>query len=343
VGPPFQYHYPPLRRTLADVNNLPDWPQAAQLAANLWRAGGEAPVDGVISFTPGFMRRLLSVMGPVKVPAFDETVTAETVIERLDYYTHQATSPPGTNRKDFVAALAETVMRTLLDAPASQWKPLGRAMGQAFDAREAMAWVTDPQVAATLAERRWDGAFPAAGPGDFFFNSEFAYLSKNGRGIRRQYDHRVELRPDGGARITTTVTITNTEPPNPFGNASSLAYLTIYGPEGAILDDAASDPFGFPEPTLAGHPATGWFRAATPSGGQTTLKVVWDVPRVTRRLADGTWEYTLRWINLPDHTGDEVNLAVVLPPGWRWKGAAPPARLSLDQEIREAWRLSSGR
>lgn len=41
--------------------------------------------------------------------------------------------------------------------------------------------------------------------------------------------------------------------------------------------------------------------------------------------------------------GLSANLAVVLPPGWRWKGAAPPARLSLDQEIRGAWRLSSRR
>lgn len=341
VGPPFQYHDPPLRRTLADVNNLPDWPQAAQLAANLWRAGGEAPVDGVISFTPGFMGAVLSVVGPVAVPAYDETVTAENLDQRLNFYTHQAKPPPGTGRKDFVAVLAETVMRKLLDAPASQWEPLGRAMGQAFDAREAMAWSTDPLVASTLAERGWDGAFPVHA-GDFFYNSEFAYLSKNGRGIRRAYDHRVELKPDGGARITTKLTLTNTEPPDPFGNASSLAYLTIYGPEGAVLDQGASDPFGFHEPTLAGHPATGWFRAATPAGGQTTLTVVWDVPRVARQRPDGAWEYALRWMNAPDHTGDMVNLAFRLPPGWKWKGAPPPAQLSLDREITGTWLLASG-
>ncbi len=340
VGPPYQYHDPPLRRTLANVNTGPGWPQAAELAASLWRAGGEAPVDGVISFMPGFMGRILAVVGPVTVPSYDETVTAENINERLDFYTHQVKGQA--DRKDFVAAVAELVMRKLLDAPASQWEPLGRAIGQAFDAREAVAWSTDPMVASVLAERRWDGSFPAHA-GDFFFNSEFEYAAKNGRGIRRVYDHDVVLRTDGSARVTTRLTVTNTEPPNAFGNASTLAYLTIYGPEGAVLDVGASDPFAFKEPVAAGHPATGWFKAAAPSGGQTTLTVVWDVPKLVRQLNDGTWEYSLRWRNLPDHTGDVVNLRVELPPSWRWQGGPPPAQFPLDTEMIGSWRIKSGK
>lgn len=340
VGSPFRYHNPPLRRTLGNVNSTPDWPQVAQLAARLWQAGGEAPVDGVISFTPAFLGRVLSVVGPVTVASYGETVTAANLNERLDLYTQETTPPPGADRKDFVAALAETVMRRLLDAPARQWEPLGRAMGKAFSAREALAWSSDPQVATALAERGWDGAFPAH-DGDFFYNSEFQYAAKNGRGIRRVYDHTVALGADGAARVTTTITITNTEAPGP-ANASTLAYLTIYGPEGGVLDQAASDPFSFREPPLAGHPAAGWFRAAPPAGGQTTLKVVWDVPALARQQRDGSWEYSLRWMGLPDHTGDVVNLRVELPATWRWKGAAPPGQFSLDRDMRGTWPLVAG-
>lgn len=339
VGPPYQYHDPPLRRTLANVNTGPGWPQAAELAASLWRAGGEEPVDGVISFMPGFMARILTVVGPITIPSYDETVTAENIDARLDFYTHQVKGQA--DRKDFVAAVAEVVMRKLLDAPASQWEPLGRAMGQAFDAREAMAWSTTPEVASVLRERNWDGAFPAQA-GDFFFNSEFEYAAKNGRGIRRIYDHDVVLRPDGSARVTTHLTVTNTEPPNSFGNASTLAYLTIYGPEGAALDAGGSDPFSFKEPVAAGHPGTGWFKAAAPSGGQTMLTVVWDVANLAHQLDDGTWAYSLRWRNLPDHAGDVVNLRVHLPPSWRWRGPPPPAQFSLDTEMIGSWRIRSG-
>lgn len=340
VGSPYRYHDPPLRRTIANANTGPDWPQAAQLAANLWKAGGEAPVDGVISFTPALMARILSVVGPVAVPSYNEIVTAENIIERLDYYTHIA-DPLDPNRKDFVAVVAEIVLRKLFDAPASQWEPLGRVVGQAFEAREALAWSTDPQVASVLAERRWDGAF-VGHPGDFYFNSEFEYAAKNGRGIRRVYDHRVAVNPDGSARVTTRLTVTNTQPYGRYTNLTTLGYLTIYGPKGAVLDQAASDPFGFKEPAMAGHPAMGWFRAAAPSGGQTTLTVVWDVPGLVKEMRDGSWEYSLRWRNLPDHTGDLVNLSVELPPSWKWSGDPPPTQFSLDREMIGAWRLASG-
>ncbi len=339
VGPPYQYHDPPLRRTIANVNTGPHWPHAAQLAANLWRAGGEEPVDGVISFTPALMGRILKVVGPVAVPTYGETVTAENINERLDHYTHRRALDG--DRKDFVAVVAELVLRKLLDAPASQWEPLGSAVGKAFDAREALAWSTSPEVADVLAERGWNGEFPPHA-GDFFFNSEFEYAAKNGRGIRRVYDHHVAVSDDGGARITTRLTVTNTLPPDSFGNASTLAYMTIYGPEGGVLDRAASDPFPFKEPTLAGHPASGWFKAAAPAGGQDTLTVTWDVPSLVKDLGDGRWEYSLRWRNLPDHTGDVVNLRVDLPASWSWSGSPPPAQFSLDQEMTGSWHLASG-
>jgi hypothetical protein len=213
-------------------------------------------------------------------------------------------------------------------------------MGQAFDAREALAWSTDPQVASTLAERRWDGAFPSS-RGDFFFNSEFAYVSKNGRGIRRTYDHDVVLRADGSGRVTTTLTVTNTLPPSPL-NLSTLAYLTLYGPEGGVFDQAASDGLSFKEPDLAGHRAVGWYRAAAPGGGQATLKVTWDVPGLAQKVGNRAWEYSLLWRHLPDHKGDVVNLSFELPVSWAWKGEPPPSQFSLDQEFRGTWRLASG-
>ena len=341
AGSPFRLRNPPLPRSLANVNSGPDWPEAARLAAQLWERGGEAPVDGVVSFTPAFLGRILSVTGPVTIPAYGETVTAANLNERLDFQTHHAPPPQGARPKDFVAIVAETVMQRLLEAPSSQWEQLSAAMGQAFDAREAVAWSKDAQVADALAARKWDGAFPAFN-GDFFFNSEFAYASKNGRGIRRTYDHHVGLRPDGSAQVVTRMTITNTEPRQRAFNESTLAYHTIYGSEGAVLDQGASDPFGFPEPAVAGHPAAGWFKAARPDGGQDTLTVVWNVPNLVRWVKDGTWQYALKWLHQPDHTGDVVKLIVDLPAGWRWAGDAPPAQFSLDQDFEGRWMIAAG-
>ena len=140
----------------------------------------------------------------------------------------------------------------------------------------------------------------------------------------KTYDHHVALRPDGGARVTTDITITSTEPPD-TSNASSLAYITIYGPDGATLDQAASDAFGFLELSLAGHPATGWFKAAAPAGGQVTLKVVWDVPRLLERQDDGAFSTSAMHTTPSARTVPEALLSAALA---RAAAMTPSAYLS---------------
>lgn len=329
AGSPFPYIFPPLRQTLANVNSVPDWPRVAQAATEMWRLGGEEPVDGVLSFSTGFLVRLLAVIGPTPIDSYGETVTADNVIQRIDFYVGQ----PVPNRKDFVAAVAEVLLRRLLDAPASTWQPLGTALGQGFGAREVLAWSKDEAVTRTLVERGWDGGLPS-GPGDFFFDSHFAFATKNGRGINRDYDHDVTVHADGSAVVTTTITIKDTQPVTRL-NTDTLGYITVYGPQGAALDDS-SDPGALLEPSVAGHPAAAWFRAA-PALGETTLKVAWKVPKLLERNRDGTWTYSLRWRRIPDHSGDVLHTRVHLPAGWRWTGSPPPETFPLTKDLTGAW------
>jgi hypothetical protein len=339
VVPPEQrssaFRFDPAPQSLANVNATPDFPTAARLAASLWERGGERPVDGVITVLPEFLAKVLRALGPVLVPSYGETVTADNVIERFDFYTRQAEQNELTltERKQFVAELAEVVTQRVLEAPASQWDPLARAIGEAFDARAAMAWSQDADVAQALAAEAWDGTFPAT-VGDFFYNAELAYASKNGRALKRTFDHRVVLRPDGSGEVTTKMTLANTEPARVL-NPSSLSYITFYGPTGAVLDPKSDKPDGA-EPAVAGHPAAAWYRAAPPLG-ETTVTVVWQVPSLARKLADGSWEYGLWWMGLPDHSGDVLNLQVELPPGFRWSGPAPPARTELTEDLIGIW------
>ena len=210
-------------QTLANVNTSPDWPQAAALAAKLWERGGEAPVQGVVSFTPAFLGRVLQVLGPVRVEEqYNETISAANVVERLDYWTHQVTAPRGESRKDFVSALALQVMTKLFNAPASKWDQLAESFGKSMGAREAMAWSTDAEVARVLGSRGWDGSMPAT-VGDFVYPSEFEYSAKNGRQLRRTYDHHVAIKPDGSARITTKVTVSTPERKRPFGTRRAVS------------------------------------------------------------------------------------------------------------------------
>lgn len=337
---PLRLDSPPQSQTLANVNATADFSAAGQLAATLWQRGGEQPIDGVISMTPAMMARVVGVLGPVRVPGYGETVTAANLLDRVDYHTHLEAARPGQpgGRKAFLIELAHIVVQHVLDAPASRWDRLARAIGRGLDAREAMAWSNRPVMQQALVARAWDGTLPNV-PGDFFYEGEFEYLAKNGRGLHRTFDHSVVLHADGSARVTTKVTIANTEPPNTGGhlNIDSLSFVTVYGPNGAALD-AASDPPDAAAPALAGHPAASWFEAADPLSS-TTFTVVWNVPHLLLPATGGTSEYRLRFMRLPAHDGDLLRLHVTLPSGWKWENGVPPAETRLDRDLTGAWRL----
>ena len=229
-------------------------------------------------------------------------------------------------------------MAKLVTVSASQWGAMAAALSQAFSSRQLMVWSRDHAVESTLARRGWDGALPAT-QGDFFANGEFEYASKNGRGIKRTIDDQVVIRTDGSARITTTITYTNTQPPGPANGASSFFYVTLYGPAGAKVDESVSDPTASREPTIARHPATGWF-VAVPPDETSTLKVTWDAPAVASHNADGSWTYRLRWLHVVDNTGDVLDLHVQLPGGARWQGAAPPTTTPLVHDLNGTWRYN---
>jgi hypothetical protein len=334
----FKINDPPVHQTFANVNATADWPTAARLATRMWRAGGERPVNGVASVTPEFLARVLGVLGSVKVPGYPDRITASNVIERLDYYTHVEAAAPGTNRKHFLVALARVVMIELLDAPASKWDALGREVAAAFDAREAMAWSESSIVESALIDRRWDGTLPVSA-GDFFYDAEFAYSAKNGRGLRRTFEHRVTFEPDGSGRVTTTVTIADTEPPNVSYNIDSLSYLTFYGPTGAVFASSSIRPDAS-ENAIAAHPAMAWDLSAPPLG-KTTLTFTWTVPHLAVRVDSHTWRYELWWMHLPGHTGDTMHLRVALPSGWRWHAAEPPTTYALDHDILGSWTIDA--
>ncbi|MDQ6613217.1 MAG: DUF4012 domain-containing protein [Actinomycetota bacterium] len=337
LGSPFRFYDPPLDQTLANTNAVPDWPQVAAVALKLWQQGGETPADGVVSFTPQFLARVLAVTGPVSVEAYNETITSANVVDKLDFYTHQVAQAPGTNRKkEFLSPLGQAVMGKLLEAPPTQWRGLGTAVAKAFAAHELQVWSRDAEVQSILMKRGWDGSLPAA-DGDFFYDSEFEYGAKNGRGLKRTFDHQVALQADGSAHITTTITINNTEGPGAPGvNDNVLTYYTLYGPAGAVVDSNASDPPFSSEMAIAGHPATGWFRTV-PANAMETIKVVWDVPALALQLSDGSWRYSLHWRALVDNTGDVLNLKVSLPPHSHWVGPSPQARSNLDRDLAGTW------
>ncbi len=324
---------PPVPQTIANVNATADWPRAAMLAARLWRRGGEARVDGVISVTPDLVARALRVIGPVRVPGFARTVTGTNVIATLEEITHRSPEARTHHRKRVVSRLAHAIMERI-EARSTRLPALAQSLVRGLDAGEALVWTRYAAEQRTIAARGWDGSLPRT-RGDFFYDSEFSYPAKNGRELRRTFDHRVDLRADASAEITTTITIRNA---NKLGYPYR-SYTTLYGPAGGRLVASSHPPIALETP-IAGHPAAGWVLAAD-AWGTTTVRVVWEVPGLLVRRPDGRLVYRLTWKRVPLHSGDLLRLRVTPPAGWRWTHRGPPAVDHQRRDLHGAWSLTA--
>lgn len=335
---PFIFGYVRQAQDLSNVNTLPHWPHAAEAAAAMWQRGGEAPLDGVLTFMPGMLVRLVGRLEPVRVPGYPDVLTAANIDERLEHYSHGpgARGKSNAERQEFIGDLAHVLLDRVLDAPTDELPDLLRAVSTGLIAGEGALWSRSAAVQTALRELGWDGSFPTA-QGDFYADAEFALASKNGRALRRTFDHSVSLSADGSGASDTVMLLRNTMPYRPGINIDSSAYLTPYGPRGALLDPASDKPDGN-EPPLAGHPTAGWLRAALPLG-TTGLHVRWQAPELAVRRPDGSWDYRLTWLPTPGHRGDVLNLSVTLPEGARWIGAPPPQRVTLYGPFRGEWRF----
>jgi hypothetical protein len=71
---------------LRDSNISADFPTSAKLALSLYEQETGHPVQGVISFTPVMIEHLLAIIGPIRVPVYNVTVTAQNLEDLLHYY-----------------------------------------------------------------------------------------------------------------------------------------------------------------------------------------------------------------------------------------------------------------
>src|SRR5205085_5831196 len=117
-----------------DSNLDADFPTAARYGEQTYvKEGGSVPVQGVIAITPALIEHALVITGPIAVPEYQETVTAQNLIARIHYHqlggkaagegSDRIASPDGHSslRKRFTELLAEHFLARVHQLPAADF------------------------------------------------------------------------------------------------------------------------------------------------------------------------------------------------------------------------------
>ena len=155
--PQYRSWWPFANWGLRDSNLSADFPTSAQIAIDKYKSEVGHQVDGVIMFTPFVIEHILQIVGPIQVPGYNDTITAQNIEERLHYYQQDNTGlakqvifQPGdkttSSRKRFTALLAHLLMDRVRHAPPDEILSVARQELHDLKTKDLQIYVTNPQV-----------------------------------------------------------------------------------------------------------------------------------------------------------------------------------------------------
>lgn len=228
VAPPELAEHWGFARPTEDMRNLgmsPRFDATAPVAARMWAAAGNPPVDGVLAIDPLGLQAVLAAVGPVQVG--DQRIGGDNVVDYLlhgQYVRHA--QDEGQARKEELGTIAHAAMGALQDR---EWSvgQLGKGLATAARGRHLLAWSS---------RREEQDAWRAAGVDGALSDDSFALgvISTSGNKL----DHFVQVRADlvthpngAGTSVEIRVHVENTVPPG------EPAYVSGRDPKTGLADE----------------------------------------------------------------------------------------------------------
>ncbi|HEY7199870.1 MAG TPA: DUF4012 domain-containing protein [Candidatus Dormibacteraeota bacterium] len=294
---------------LGDANYSPDFANAAQAGERLLQNETGRTVDGVISIDPSAVAALLSVTGPVPVPQYGTTVSAQTFAEDVFQRLQSAANGNPLTRKDFFPAVATLVLARVNGLPSSQWSRLLTALNQAVTERHLQVYFNDPRAQAVMREVGWTGPTigPQAGATETLMEVESNLGgSKANHFLTRTYTLDLTV---SGNRLDHVLQVgwRNDMPAGYLGGSRSYdVHVRAYLPpeaEAARITDLGPDRVPLDEKPAGAQLLDGW--ASVPSGGSRSMEVAWATPAPS--LERG---YTIYWRKQAGTLADRVHIVL---------------------------------
>lgn len=233
-----------------DANWWPDFPTSAKKIAWFYQKSGGTTVDAVIAVNSDVLQQLLAKIGPVEIPEYGLTVTADNVYDVIQQEVQVDYDKKLNQPKKVLADLAPLIIQKVLDYP--QKVQIGSVLIKAINQKDIQFYSTDSTTAEQLETLGWSGSMATNPDGDYLqVVSTNLGGGKSDAYIKRHIDHRAEIRANGDIIVTTTVTKTNNAPAtDTLGYFNNVDFTRIYVPQGSVLLSAGG--FKAPDSSLFG-------------------------------------------------------------------------------------------
>jgi Protein of unknown function (DUF4012) len=227
---------------LRDANLSPDFPTTAKIIMDVFQNEGGGAVDGVIHVSPVVIAHVLNVTGPISVPEYQETITADNLEAKIHYYQQdpagiakqQQLNPNDHThslRKRFTQLLSQLLQEKMKQLPLSQLMLVVKQVWKDIGAKDLQLYVTNQQVEDLLVQRRAAGLMDTTAKVDgYAFVQANVSAAKSTPYVSVTQRDDITLDAQGGALHQLTITLVN-DPKGPiYGYPTYRDYIRIYVP-----------------------------------------------------------------------------------------------------------------
>jgi hypothetical protein len=329
---------------LRDANLSGDFPTTAKLAMQVFQEEGGGPVDGNIALTPAVIAHVLNVVGPIKVPQYNETITAQNLEDKLHYYQQdfgaislqrQLTGTDNAaTRKAFTSLLGRLLLDKLRHEPVKVLVKIMQNAVKDIQSRDLEIYFNNPLAESWLVQHSYSGAMDTFSKQDgFMVVQSNISVSKASQYVHTTEQDNVSFDAQGGAYHNLTITLDYNQTGPVYGFDTYADYIRVYAPANAQLQGGdgfdSGKPLCIPQKPTNGTDGTGGQPPPPPVKGTGTP------PPPTDQCAQYTSSFPSDARNCPS---GNYSLGIrVGGSSWPVDSLGPPTEVTSDLPGRAMW------
>lgn len=237
---------------LRDSNWDPDFPTSARRAAWFLEKEMGRTVQGVIALNLNLAQNLLSALGEVYLPDYQEKINFANLFERAEYRAEIGSFAGSSQKADFLGALSQALFERIKTASEGELFGLAQGIYKSLEEEDLLVYLNDESAMTALGRIGWSGELKEngkclpAGRQDQLANIKCFddYLmiveanlgvNKSNYFVNRKIEQKIEISSQDKITHNVSIFYENTAMVDAWPGGTYKNYLRVYAPGGSIL------------------------------------------------------------------------------------------------------------
>ncbi len=219
-----------------DANWFADFYKTASRINWFWSKSGQPTLDGIIAVNASFMEDILEVTGPIEMPEYNKTITAENFYLETQKSVELEYDKEENKPKKFIGDLFDQLLVRVKGMSKDEWLKMAAAASEGLSTKDIQMAMFRPEEQDFVEQFGWSGSFKETN-GDFLAIIESNIAGqKTDRVVKESVLHEVNIAADGSVENKVHLNRVHEGTKNEvFYGVRNVSYVRFYLPKGTEL------------------------------------------------------------------------------------------------------------